>query len=146
MMVTQHDRSHYDSRQPNPVASVASRVVDIAGDFTELLDLQAKLSKRDLQHLLNAARPALAGLLVGGVLGLSATTILLFAVANGVTELFRLNLWQGQLIVAGVALAVAISALFFSAWRLTRSRENLQTSLNQLALNFEWIKSVIRGQ
>ncbi|MFO0939969.1 MAG: phage holin family protein [Pirellulales bacterium] len=129
----------------NPVASVASRVADVAGDFVELVELQATLTKNNVQQLVVDSKPALLGVSVGAILSLSAFMLILLAAANGLTELYSFRPWLSQLIVAVASLATASVIVIVSLRKLKGSLSNLDSSTGQLAQNIAWLKGVIRG-
>lgn len=144
-MISQTTARNETKSPRNPVVSVASRVADVAGDFVELVELQATLTKNDVKQLVVNSRLAMLGVSLGAILTLSAFMLLLQASANGLTELYNLRPWLSQLIVAVAALTLASVFVIVSLRKLKGSLGNLDSCTGQLAQNIAWLKGVIRG-
>jgi len=119
-------------------------VAGFGENLLTLAELQARLAKIELRQNLEAARTSVVLALSSALATCSGLIIMLAGLAELMVSELGMKRGYALLIVACSAIAVGAICLVVAATRLRAKRLGFPLSFEELARNFNWLRTVLR--
>jgi len=128
------------------VDDVTTHISSLAYDLITLAELQTKLLLVDVREFGARSAGSAVSLAAMLVLGLSSIPVLLFGLAELLTDYAHWNRGVACLVVAGVAVVIAAILGFVCVQRLRTVLAVFNRSHQELYANLEFVKSLVEVQ
>jgi hypothetical protein len=123
---------------------MVSNVAGFGENLLNLVELQARLSRRELRRNLAAAKISGAIMLAGSVVALASVPVALAGIAELLVTELALRRGFALLIVAVVAFVVAAAFVIGAGLRLEQKRLGFPVSGEEFSRNLQWLRTVLR--